>query len=86
MEVTASVKDLRKTLAEDCGIEAHSLIITELDGEGFHRTFNGENYLNFLLLFYFFYVLLNYESLSLECFKRTNLNIIYNTEIIFLKV
>ncbi|XP_063842463.1 ubiquitin carboxyl-terminal hydrolase 31-like isoform X2 [Scylla paramamosain] len=39
IENTASIHDLRQQLAEDCGIPATSLIITEVDGEGFHRTF-----------------------------------------------
>ena len=41
IENTASIHDLRQQLAEDCGIPATSLIITEVDGEGFHRTFAG---------------------------------------------
>ncbi|XP_050685922.1 ubiquitin carboxyl-terminal hydrolase 31-like isoform X1 [Eriocheir sinensis] len=39
IETTATIQDLRQQLAEDCGIPAGSLIITEVDGEGFHRTF-----------------------------------------------
>ncbi|XP_042217507.1 ubiquitin carboxyl-terminal hydrolase 31-like isoform X2 [Homarus americanus] len=39
IEANASVRELRKQLAEDCGISTESLIITEVDGEGFHRTF-----------------------------------------------
>nr|XP_045594120.1 ubiquitin carboxyl-terminal hydrolase 31-like isoform X1 [Procambarus clarkii] len=39
IEANATVRELRKQLAEDCGISTESLIITEVDGEGFHRTF-----------------------------------------------
>ncbi|XP_071513208.1 uncharacterized protein [Panulirus ornatus] len=39
IEASAAIRELRKQLAEDCGISAESLIITEVDGEGFHRTF-----------------------------------------------
>lgn len=42
IETTATIQDLRQQLAEDCGIPAASLIITEVDGEGFHRTFAGQ--------------------------------------------
>lgn len=42
IETTATIQDLRQQLAEDCGIPAGSLIITEVDGEGFHRTFAGQ--------------------------------------------
>lgn len=41
IEASAAIRELRKQLAEDCGISAESLIITEVDGEGFHRTFAG---------------------------------------------
>ncbi|XP_068242881.1 ubiquitin carboxyl-terminal hydrolase 31-like isoform X2 [Palaemon carinicauda] len=39
IESNAIVRELRKQLAEDCGIPSESLILTEVDGEGFHRTF-----------------------------------------------
>lgn len=39
IESNASIRELRKQLAEDCGISSESLILTEVDGEGFHRTF-----------------------------------------------
>ncbi|KAK8738291.1 hypothetical protein OTU49_004145 [Cherax quadricarinatus] len=39
IEANATLRELRKQLAEDCGISTDSLIITEVDGEGFHRTF-----------------------------------------------
>ncbi|KAK7008353.1 Ubiquitin carboxyl-terminal hydrolase 31, partial [Halocaridina rubra] len=39
IESNATIRELRKQLAEDCGISTESLILTEVDGEGFHRTF-----------------------------------------------
>ncbi|KAF2367775.1 Peptidase C19 ubiquitin carboxyl-terminal hydrolase [Trinorchestia longiramus] len=35
----SSFGELRRTLAQDCGLELASLIIVEVDGSGFHRTF-----------------------------------------------
>lgn len=46
VDAGASVKELRSQLAEDCGIDSDTLIITELDGEGFHRTFAGTVLIN----------------------------------------
>ncbi|CAL4093575.1 unnamed protein product, partial [Meganyctiphanes norvegica] len=46
IEANASVRELRQRLAEDCGIAAESLVITEVDGEGFHRTFADSSCVN----------------------------------------
>lgn len=32
---------LRATVAQDCGLDLACLVLTELDGTGFHRTFAG---------------------------------------------
>ncbi|XP_047490078.1 ubiquitin carboxyl-terminal hydrolase 31-like [Penaeus chinensis] len=46
IEANATIRELRKQLSEDCGISAESLILTEVDGEGFHRTFADDTSVN----------------------------------------
>ena len=41
MEATATIKQLRHVVSSDCGICSQHLVLTEVDGEGFHRTFEG---------------------------------------------
>jgi len=36
------VKELKHLLSLDTNIEQNLMILTEVDGEGFHRTFTGE--------------------------------------------
>jgi len=38
---SADIKELKQLLAADTGIEENDILLTEIDGEGFHRTFTG---------------------------------------------
>jgi len=38
---SADVKELKQLLAADTNIEEKDILLTEIDGEGFHRTFTG---------------------------------------------
>ncbi|CAG0889491.1 unnamed protein product [Darwinula stevensoni] len=41
VSANASIKELREIIAADTGLDESHLILTEIDGEGFHRTFSG---------------------------------------------
>lgn len=38
---SADVKELKHLLSGDTGIEEGHILLCEIDGEGFHRTFTG---------------------------------------------
>lgn len=40
LSMHADLKELRETLSSDTGIEESQILLTEVDGEGFHRTFS----------------------------------------------
>jgi len=42
LSANADVKELKQHLAADTGIEENSVLLLEVDGEGFHRTFTGK--------------------------------------------
>lgn len=37
----ADIKELKQLLAADTGIEENNILLVEIDGEGYHRTFTG---------------------------------------------
>jgi ubiquitin carboxyl-terminal hydrolase 31 len=42
MDCDAVIGDLRAIISSDAGIDVRRLVLVEIDGEGFHRTFLGE--------------------------------------------
>ncbi|KAB7499585.1 Ubiquitin carboxyl-terminal hydrolase 43 [Armadillidium nasatum] len=48
IEASSTVRHLRSIIANDCGICTDQLVLTEIDGEGFHRTFSDNACVNLI--------------------------------------